>query len=79
MLYEAEKTNGEYRIEFKRTQDEQFEVVYKKTDITDVVFFAEGEDIDGALKTQAGSNMSAARRRRRDLFMMDSILTAAYS
>ena len=58
VLYEAEKTNGSYRIEFKRTQDEQFEVEYKKTDITDVVFFAEGENIDGALKTQAGTNMA---------------------
>ena len=54
-LYEAEKINDQYRWEFPRTATIVDTIWYKKTNITNVAYFSEGEDIEGASATTAGS------------------------
>ena len=57
-LYTRDATNKEYRHTFIPTVDNQVVTLnYTATDITNVVYFSEGEHINGATATSAGNNM----------------------
>lgn len=57
-LYTKGATNKEYRYTFTPTVNNQVVTLdYTATDITNVVYFSEGEHINGATATSAGNNM----------------------
>lgn len=57
-LYTKDATNKEYRYTFTPTVNNQVVTLdYTATDITNVVYFSEGEHINGAKATSAGNNM----------------------
>ena len=56
-LYTKPATNKEYNYTFTLLEDSEITLDYTATDITDVVYFSEGENIDGATATSAGNNM----------------------
>ena len=60
-LYEAPKGNaGWYKCSFVPTSDNYVHTItYSATDIKNVVYFSEGENIKGAIATSAGGNMGA--------------------
>ena len=57
-LYEAGVTNKEYRISFVLSENTEKTITYNATSITNVVYFSEGENIEGANATTNGSNMA---------------------
>ena len=56
-LYTNPATGKEYNYTFTLLEDSEITLDYTATDITDVVYFSEGENIDGATATSAGNNM----------------------
>lgn len=59
-LYNKDANNKTYSQSFTLTAtDQECILAYTATDITNVVYFSEGESVTGATSTSAGSNMSA--------------------
>lgn len=58
-LYQKSANSSEYRQNIVVTSDNQVtEFAYTETDITNVVYFSEGEEVTGAIATAEGGNMS---------------------
>ena len=58
-LYEKEPVSSEHRQDVVISSDDQVtNFVYSATSIKNVVFYSEGEEIEGATATSAGSNMA---------------------
>lgn len=60
-LYEAKPidANGKaYSTTFTLDADKTIDITYEPTGITNVVYFSEGENIEGAIATSAGNNMA---------------------
>jgi hypothetical protein len=58
-LYTKDATAKEYRLNVAITEDEQvINYVYTSTDITNVLYYSEAEEITGATATNAGNNMA---------------------
>ena len=63
VLYKKDATNKEYNYELTLDQDEkEANIEYTATDVTDVVFLSEGEDIDG-MTICSGNNAVNSKTR----------------
>ena len=59
-LYSKAAINSQYNQSFTLTENNQECILpYSSTEITGIVYFSEGENIEGATSTSAGSNMPA--------------------
>ena len=54
-LYLKDATNKEYNYSFTAAPDYKGELVYSKTDITDALFYAEGENLEGMTYTNSAN------------------------
>lgn len=86
IMYEKGTTNQEYRYEFTLTSDNQEETIdgYNDSGIANVLFFTEGENIEGATNYTAGntvtraSNAKAATRGDNDLTVFENVAPGTY-